>query len=60
MPHRIIIQSTRPASELFFSHAFFVTNLNKSFSSKAIVASYKKRGTMENFIKEAKNGFGFD
>lgn len=24
------------------------------------VASYKKRGTMENFIKEAKDGFGFD
>ncbi|CEA00391.1 Transposase DDE domain protein [Metalysinibacillus saudimassiliensis] len=60
MPRRIIIQSTRPAGELFFSHAFFVTNLSESFSSQAIVASYKKRGTMENFIKEAKDGFGFD
>lgn len=59
-PRRIIIQSTRPAGELFFSHAFFVTNLSESFSPKAIVASYKKRGTMENFIKEAKDGFGFD
>lgn len=60
MPRRIIIQSTRPAGELFFSHAFFVTNLSESFSPQAIVASYKKRGTMENFIKEAKDGFGFD
>lgn len=59
-PRRIIIQSTRPAGELFFSHAFFVTNLSETFSPQAIVASYKKRGTMENFIKEAKGGFGFD
>ena len=59
-PRRIIIQSTRPAGELFFSHAFFVTNLSESFSPKAIITSYQKRGTMENFIKEAKDGFGFD
>ena len=59
-PRRIIIQSTRPAGELFFSHAFFVTNLSDTFSPKAIVTSYQKRGTMENFIKEAKDGFGFD
>ena len=59
-PRRIIIQSTRPAGELFFSHAFFVTNLSEIFSPKAIVTSYQKRGTMENFIKEAKDGFSFD
>lgn len=59
-PRRVIIQSTRPAGELFFTHAFFVTNLGESFSPQAIVHSYKQRGTMENFIKEAKNGFGFD
>ena len=60
MPRRIIIQSTRPADELFFSHAFFVTNLSETFSPQAIITSYQKRGTMENFIKEAKDGFGFD
>src|SRR5699024_1270950 len=27
------------------------------FSPKALVQSYKKRGMMENYIKEAKNGF---
>ncbi len=49
-----------PADELFFTHAFFVTNLGDVFSHQAIVQSYQKRGTMENYIKEAKNGFYFD
>lgn len=58
---RIIIQSVRPAGELFFTHAFFVTNLSEdTFSPEAILTSYQKRGAMENFIKEAKDGFGFD
>ena len=38
---RIIIQSTRLAGELFFSHAFFVTNLGDAFSPSAIVQSYQ-------------------
>lgn len=59
-PRKIIIQSVRPAGELFFTHAFFVTNLGQAFSPQAIVQSYQKRGTMENYIKEAKNGFSFD
>lgn len=57
---RIVIQSIRPAGELFFRHAFFVTSLGECFSPQAIVYSYQQRGTMENFIKEAKEGFGFD
>ena len=60
VPRKVIIQSVRPAGELFFTHAFFVTNLEEAFSPKAIVQSYQKRGTMENFIKEAKNGFYLD
>ena len=59
-PRKVIIQSVRPAGELFFTHSFFVTNLTEVFSPKAIVLAYKKRGTMENFIKEAKNGFRLD
>lgn len=39
---------------------FFVTSLSESFSPQAIVHSYQQRGTMENFIKEGKNGFAFD
>lgn len=59
-PRKVIIQSIRPAGELFFTHAFFVTNLADTFSSVDIVRSYQKRGTMENYIKEAKNGFFLD
>lgn len=59
-PRRIIIQSTRPAGELFFSHAFFVTSPGESFPPQGIVTSYQQRGTMENFIKEAKDGFDFN
>lgn len=35
-PRRIIIQSTRLAGELFFSHGFFVTNLTDAFSPKPL------------------------
>src|SRR5699024_10066311 len=59
-PRRIIIQSVSPAREMIFTHAYFVTNLGQAFSPQAIVQSYQKRGTMENYIKEAKNGFSFD
>ena len=59
-PRKVVIQSVRPAGELFFTHSFFVTNLVESFTPEAIVRTYQKRGTMENYIKEAKNGFGLD
>jgi len=57
-PRKVVIQSVRPAGELFFSHSFFVTDLVDAFTPEAIVRAYQKRGTMENYIKEAKNGFG--
>lgn len=57
---KVIIKSIRPAGELLFTHSFFVTNLVDAFSSETIISTYQKRGTMENYIKEAKNGFGFD
>lgn len=59
-PRKVIIKSVRPAGELLFTHSFFVTNLLDAFSPKAIISTYQKRGTMENYIKETKNGFGFD
>ncbi|KGX84540.1 IS1380 family transposase [Pontibacillus litoralis] len=58
-PRKVIIQSVRPACELFFTHSFFVTNFEVG-SPKDIVLAYQKRGTMENYIKEAKIGFYFD
>jgi hypothetical protein len=57
---RVIIQSVRPAGELFFTHSFFVTNLVDAFTPRDIVHTYQKRGTMETFIDEAKNGFYLD
>jgi len=59
-PRRVIIQSVRPAGELFFTDAFFVTNLGDAFSSQTIVKSYQKRGSMENYIKKAEHRFFFD
>lgn len=41
-------------------YTFFVTNLSETFSPQAIVVSYQQRDTMENFIKETKNGFDLD
>lgn len=59
-PRKVIIKSVRPADELFFTHSFFVTNLIDAFSPKDIVLSYQRSGTMENYIKEATNGFYLD
>ena len=58
-PYRVVIKATRPAGELLFKHEFLVTNLEE-LSEKQIFPMYQKRGTMENFIKEAKHGFFFD
>lgn len=58
-PRKVIIQSIRPADELLFHHSFFVTNF-EAISPEVIVRAYQRRGTMENFIKESKNGFYFD
>lgn len=59
-PGKVVIQSVRPAGELFYIHTFFVTNFVKNFTPEAIIRTYQKRGTMENYIKEAKNGFRLD
>lgn len=57
---KVVIQSVRPAGELLFIHTFFVTNVTDLFTPEAVVRAYQKRGTMENYIKEAKNGFALD
>jgi hypothetical protein len=49
----------RPTDELFFTHSFFVTNFEVDFP-QAIVRAYQRRGAMEHYIKEAKNGFYFN
>jgi len=59
-PRRVAIRSTRKVGEMVFDHAFIVTNLSRNLPPKTVFDIYKKRGTMENYIKEAKNSFYFD
>ncbi|EPN9378939.1 IS1380 family transposase [Enterococcus lactis] len=57
---RICIKSTREANELLFRHEYLITNCSEDLSAQTMFRLYHNRGTMENFIKEAKNGFYFD
>lgn len=57
---RVCIKSTREADELLFRHEYIITNYSNNVSAETVFWMYSKRGTMENFIKEAKNGFYFD
>ncbi|MDN6296099.1 MAG: IS1380 family transposase [Alkalibacterium sp.] len=59
-PRRVCIRSVREGGELLFQHSFIVTSLSETISPEAVFSLYGKRGTMENFIKEAKSGFYFD
>ncbi len=56
-PRKVIIQSVRPAGELFFTHAFFVTNLGNTFSPQAIVQSYQKEGQWRTISRKRKTVF---
>ncbi len=58
-PRQIYIRSTRPAGELLFEHDYLVTNFTNLDAENAFKL-YRQRGTMENYIKEAKAGFCFD
>lgn len=55
---RVVAKLERPEDELFFQPTFIVTNM--TLSAKRVVKFYQNRGTMENLIKEGKNGFAFD
>jgi len=57
---RVCIKSTREAGELLFHHEYLITNFSENYSAKLMFKLYHKRGTMENYIKEAKNGFYLD
>ena len=52
---RVIVKLERPCDELLFQFTFIVTNM--TLQPKNMVRFYCQRGSMENFIKEAKNGF---
>ena len=46
--------------QLLFRHKYLITNCSEELSPRIVFQLYHNRGTMENFIKEAKNGFYFD
>jgi hypothetical protein len=52
---RVVIHMEKPAGELWFHFIYIVTNLE--VEPEDILRVYRNRGRMENFIKEAKNGF---
>lgn len=52
---RVVINMEKPAGELLFNFTFIITNLE--LDPEDIIRIYRNRGHMENFIKEAKNGF---
>lgn len=57
-PRRVIVKIEKPQGQISFNHTFIVTNMEAS--PEYVVKFYCKRGAMENFIKECKNGFGFN
>jgi hypothetical protein len=54
---RVSVLAERPAGELFYRYTFVVTSFSETIPSEDVINAYKKRGVMENDIKEAKNGF---
>ena len=56
-PRRVVCKIEKPTDQLVHLFTFIVTNMDSS--PEDIVRFYCKRGTMENFIKESKNGFDF-
>lgn len=56
-PRRVVCKVEKPAGQLVHLSTFIVTNMDSS--AEDIVRFYCKRGAMENFIKEGKNGFDF-
>lgn len=54
---RVSVMAERPAGELLYRYTFVVTSFSETIPSKDIINAYKRRGVMENDIKEAKNEF---
>ena len=56
-PRRVVCKVEKPAGQLIHMFTFIVTNMDSS--PEDLLRFYCKRGNMENFIKESKNGFDF-
>ena len=56
-PSRVVCKVEKPTDQQIYMYMFIVTNMDPS--PEELVRFYCKRGSMENFIKESKNGFDF-
>ncbi|WKY46426.1 IS1380 family transposase [Eubacteriaceae bacterium ES3] len=56
-PRRVVVKVEKPCNQFTIQHSFIVTNMD--LKPEEILRYYRNRGTMENFIKESKSGFGF-
>ena len=54
---RVVCKIEKPAGQMIHLNTFIVTNMDSS--PERLIKFYCKRGSMENFIKEGKNGFDF-
>lgn len=57
-PRRVAIKVEKPSNQFNYLYTFIVTNM--SMKPFQIIKFYSNRGSMENFIKECKNGFNFN
>ena len=56
-PRRVVCKVEKPTEQLIHMYTFIVTNMDSA--PEELIKFYCKRGSMENFIKESKNGFDF-
>jgi len=56
-PRRVVCKVEKPANQFVHMYTFIVTNMDSS--PELVIKFYCKRGSMENYIKESKNGFDF-
>jgi hypothetical protein len=56
-PRRVVCKVEKPTDQFVHMFTFIVTNMDSS--PEELIRFYCKRGSMENFIKESKNGFDF-
>lgn len=56
-PRRVVCRVEKPTEQLIHMYTFIVTNMDSE--PEKVIRFYCRRGIMENYIKESKNGFDF-
>lgn len=58
-PRRVVFKIEKPYGQMIHMFTFVVTTM-EDLDASQVIRFYCGRGRMENFIKEGKNGFGFN